>query len=231
MIKVNDTITLNSENLREAYPLYDQWFEAFNLFDIYERELYGDILEYHYNDHPDDSYICIWIAPHFSYIEKTLYAIQSKTTHKIFLVDESVIGDNTHTYSSYNPGKEAFQVMCNNYRKLMYDNVSLKDQCSKLLKQLETQSNPMPALENGMYGVMEIKGDSGVYNDTFVIYGGKIITLHGKVFDVDLFKNGYHENGYFDEHYHIVSLYGGSLLIMSMIFLNEFGNIIAENNT
>ena len=67
----------------------------------------------------------------------------------------------------------------------------------------------MPALKNGMYGVMEIKDGSDIDNDTFVIYGGKIITLNGKVFDVDLFKNGYHENVYFDEHYYIISLYGG----------------------
>lgn len=210
MIKVNDTITLSGEYLRESYSLYDKWFDAFNLFDTYERDLYGDVLDIYYNDHPDDSYTCIWIAPHFHYTDKTLYAIQSKTTDKIFLVDESVIGNNIHTYSSYNPCKDALKVMCDNYRKVIYDNISLKDQCSKLLKQLEAQSNPMPALENGMYGVMEINDDSDIDNDTFVVYGGKIITLNGKVFDVANFKNGYHENGYFDEHYHIISLYGGA---------------------
>ena len=206
MIKVNDTITLNGENLGESYPLFDKWFEAFNLFDTYERESYGDILENYYNDHPDDTYTCIWIAPHFL---KMLYAIQSKTTNKIFLVNESVICNNIHTYSSYDPCKEAFKIMCNNYRKVIYNESDLKERYSKLQKQLEELSNPMPALENGMYGIIEIKGDNGVYNDTFVIYGGKIITLHGKVFDVDLFKNGYHENGYLNEHYHIISLYSG----------------------
>lgn len=209
MIKVNDTITLNGENIGEAYPLYDKWFEAFNLFDTYERELYGDVLGYHYNDHPDDTYTCIWIAPHFHYTDKMLYAIQSKTTNKIFLVDESVICNNIHTYSSYNPCEQVLKIMCANYRKVIYDEADLKERYSKLQKRLEALLNPMPTLKNGMYGVIEIKDGSDIDNDTFVVYGGKIITLNGKVFDVDLFKNGYHENGYFDEHYHIISLYGG----------------------
>lgn len=187
MIKVNDTIILSGKNLGESCPLYSQWFDAFNLFDIYERELYGDILENYYNDHPDDTYTCIWIAPHFHYIDKMLYAIQSKTTNKIFLVDESVIGNNIHTYSSYNPCKEALKIMCANYRKVIYDESGLKERYSKLQKRLEALLNPMPALEDGMFGVIE--ADSFDCECKFRVMNGIIFIDNGVIFYVKDFKD------------------------------------------
>lgn len=208
MIKVNDTIILDGENLGESYSFFDKWFEAFNLFDTYERKLYGDVLEVYYNNHPDDTYTCIWIAPHFRYTDKMLYAIQSKTTNKIFLVNESVICNNIHTYSSYDPCKEALKIICNNYRKVIYDEADLKERYSKLQKRLEELLNPMPALENGMYGVINIEdSEYNTKSDTFVVYGGKIITSEGIVFSISDFKNGCYENACYDEYYRIVALY------------------------
>lgn len=209
MIKVNDIVTLSGENLGNAYSSYSKWFDAFNLFDVYDYSLYGRILEFHFNDHPDDTYTCIWIAPHLTNPEKTLYAIQSQTTKRIFLVGEDVIGNNTHSYSSYNPCKDALKVICNNYNKIIDDNIHLKDMCNKFTVKLKQQSNPMPALKNGMYGVIEIEDfNEGIDTDTFIVYGGKIVTLGGRVFDATNFNDSYYHED-FHYMYRITTIYDG----------------------
>lgn len=88
------------------------------------------------------------------------------------------------------------------------------DCCNEYLDNLEDEilpycQSPMPKLKNGMYGVIEIEDfNEGIDTDTFIVYGGKIVTLGGRVFDATNFNDSYYHED-FHYMYRITTIYDG----------------------
>lgn len=187
-ILVNDIIKVNSTENVDSYSFYDSWFAA---YDISTNNQYGTPLSKHIRS-VDESYECIWAAPnHTTGVQ--LYAIEGMDSHKIFLVDSNSISTYSHTCHSYDNTEDALRLISKQYRKLLVELDEAQKEIDRLTPKIDvpcedsTLKNPMPPLENGMYGIMASNEFDSSYK--FLVRNGAIILDDGRVFNIEEFEN------------------------------------------
>lgn len=155
-ILVNDIIKIkHSENI-DSYSSCDSWFESYG---ISTDNQYGTPLSQHAKSF-DESYECIWAAPnHITGVQ--LYAIEGLYSHKIFLIDSHSINRYYHTCRSYDNTEDALRLISKQYRKLLVELDKAHKAIDRLTPKISVPckdsmpENSMPALEDGMFGVIE----------------------------------------------------------------------------
>lgn len=222
-ILVNDMIVIDKHNAGYNYYSY------FEFFDIYEpaselRENFGDSLVDHINRHNSkENYRCLFKAPDPHDYSTILYIIQGDESKKIFLIDDKAVFNHYHTDDSYDNTDIIIEKLAKSDMELreklfrqQLDITALKLRIKSLSKEYEPNSEMMPPLENGMFGIVKHLCDNVyvpfcVVNDfivyakeywddvkTFDIYGesefSKIVRLYKDVrsfdFAEELFKRG-----------------------------------------
>lgn len=186
-ILVNDIIKIkHSENI-DSYSFYDSWFESYG---ISTDNQYGTPLSKHAKSF-DESYECIWAAPnHTTGVQ--LYAIEGIYSHKIFLIDSHSIKRYYHTCRSYDNTEDALRLISKQYRKVLVELDEAHKEIDRLTPKIDVPAkefmpkNPMPPLEDGMFGVIE--ADSFDCECKFRVMNGIIFIDNGVIFYVEDFK-------------------------------------------
>lgn len=164
-IMVGDIVKVNPNNSGNSYSTYFEWFTFYKV----KEEKYGPSLpslEEHINVY-NEEYIVRWIAPHLRY-DKMLYAIEGIDTGKVFLVERDVIAGYYHTENStdccYDVNERLLvqEVSRLNLEinKLKREVISLEEKLKEKSKEKDNtnvETNPMPRLKNGMFGITRYK--------------------------------------------------------------------------
>lgn len=182
-LMVGDIVKVNPNNAGHNYLVYLEWFRFYKVneenFDPSLPSLREHIDVY------DEDYIVKWIAPHLRY-DKMLCAIEGIDTGRVFLVDRDVIAGYYHTENSTDCCYDI------NERLLVQEIVHLRSEIDMLKEKIlsveeelskkealeetkkEITFNPMPSLENGMFGITRYenitsRGFEGYVYDYFVV--------------------------------------------------------------
>ena len=185
-ILVNDTITIDKNRCGCAYSMFDKWFKSYRL----DTDNYGKSLSEHVKD-VDEEYRCIWVAPHLRSSEM-LYAIEGMDTKKVFLVNKNAILSYSHTCGSCDNTELALEIISSEYYDLDLEfekfKSSIKEQNAAI-----GNSNDMPELEDGMYGII-VDNLHEHKNYKFRVAHGCIFMDNGWVYSVDDFDNGFYND-------------------------------------
>lgn len=187
-ILVNDTITIDKEKCGNAYTGFNKWF---NLYGISTDNYDKCLTEHIERDNIDERYRCIWMAPHLTTGEM-LYAIRGLHTQKVFLVNKDAILVYNHTCGSHDNTDVALKILSSEYSKLELKLEEIKSFIEEQSVATTDNSNVIPELEDGMYGI--IKSNDGGKTYKFRVARGCIFMDNGWVYGVDDFDNGFHED-------------------------------------
>ena len=160
-IMVGDIVKVNPNNSGNSYSTYFEWFTFYKV----KEEKYGPSLpslEEHINVY-NEEYIVRWIAPHLRY-DEMLYAIEGIDTGKVFLVERDVIAGYYHTENSTDCCYDVNErLLVQEVSRLNLEINKLKREVISLEEKLKekdntnVETNPMPRLKNGMFGITRYK--------------------------------------------------------------------------
>lgn len=193
-ILVNDIIKVKFSEHVDSYSFYDSWFWAYG---ISTDNQYGTPLSKHIKSF-DESYECIWTGPHLTTGEQ-LYAIAGLYSHKIFLIDSNSIKRYYHTCNSYDNTEDALRLISNQYNNLLIDLEEARKENDRLALKIAAPheepmpENPMPPLEDGMYGII-VDNRCEHKNYKFRVAHGCIFMDNGWVYGVDDFEDGFYND-------------------------------------
>ena len=164
-IMVGDIVKVNPNNAGNSYSTYFEWFTFYKVKEEkYEPSLPS--LEEHINVY-NEEYIVRWIAPHLRY-DEMLYAIEGIDTGRVFLVERDVIAGYYHTENSTDCCYDVNErLLVQEVSRLNLEITKLKGEVISLEEKLKEKSkeedntnvetNPMPRLKNGMFGITRYK--------------------------------------------------------------------------
>lgn len=222
-ILVNDIIVVDKHNAGYNYYTYSEFFDIYDL-EPELRENFGDSLVDHINRHNSkENYRCLFKALDPHDYTTTLYVIKGDESKKTFLINDNAIFNHYHTEDSYDNADIIIEKLVKSDTELreklfrqQLDIAALKLRIKSLSKEYEPNSEMMPPLKTGMFGIVKDVKDEifipfCVVNDlivyakeaydeiaTFNDYGesefSKIVRLYKNVrcFDMaeELFKRG-----------------------------------------
>ena len=177
--------------------MYD-WFESYGI----STDNYGKRLSNHIeNDGINEKYRCIWVAPVPS--GEIVYAIEGMDSKKVFLVEEGAILQYSHTLQSFDSTEQALDTLTRNYHKLILEFKDYKESIEKNNGAAAGNSNDMPELKAGMFGIAKILHEDNI--NAFYVTEDTIIYENGNwdlqtIFD----KTGK------SEYTQILALYNGA---------------------
>ena len=156
-LMVGDIVKVNPNNAMLSYSTYLEWFRFYKVNEEkfkFKHPTFKEHIDVH-----DEDYIVKWIAPHLCY-DKMLCAIEGIDTGRGFLVDRDVIAGYYHTANStdccydINERLLAQEIIRLNSEidTLKEEVISLKEK-TKEKDNTDVETNPMPLLENGWFGL------------------------------------------------------------------------------
>lgn len=158
-IMVGDIVKINPDNAGHSYSTYLEWFRLYKVREEkFEPEL--PTLKEHIDAY-DEDYVVKWIAPHLR-CDKMLYAIEGVDTRRVFLIDRDVIAGYYHTENStdccYDINERLLVqeiIRLNSKIDMLKEEViSLKEK-TKEKDNTDVETNPMPSLKNGWFGLSQ----------------------------------------------------------------------------
>jgi len=158
-LMVGDIVKVNPNNAGHNYLVYLEWFRFYKVreenFNLNLSSLKEHIDVY------DEDYIVRWIAPHLR-CDKILCAIEGIDTGRVFLVDRDVIAGYYHTENSTDCCYDI------NERLLVQEVIHLRSEINTLKEEVislkeklkekdntNVETNPMPQLKNGWFGLCQ----------------------------------------------------------------------------
>lgn len=158
-LMVGDIVKVNPNNAMHIYSSYSEWFRFYK---VSEEKFKPELSSFkEHIDVYDEDYIIKWIAPHLRH-DKMLYAIEGIDTGRVFLVDRDVIAGYYHTENStdccydYNERLLVQEIIRLNSKIdiLKEEVISLKEK-TKENDNTDLETNPMPPLKNGWFGLSQ----------------------------------------------------------------------------
>ncbi len=190
-ILVNDIIIIDKDKCGNAYSAFYKWFKLYKIStDNYNKRLFEHIEK----DKIDEQYRCIWVAPHPLISRIMLYAIEGLDTKQVFLINTDVILGYYHTFNSFDNTEKALKILSSECYNLDMELRKIKSVIGEQSAAAPVDnSNVMPELEDGMYGIIVSHWcDNKTYK--FRVAHGCIFMDNGWVYSVDDFDNGFHED-------------------------------------
>ena len=188
-ILVNDIIIINKDKRDNAYSMFDKWFE---LYGISTNNYNKCLTEHIERDNIDEKYRCIWIAPHPT-LGRMLYAIEGLDTKQVFLINTDAILGYYHTSDSRDNTNTVLMTLASKCYNLDLELRKIKSFIKEQSVAATDNSNVIPELEDGMYGIIISHWcDNKSYK--FRVVHGCIFMDNGWVYSVDDFDNGFHED-------------------------------------
>lgn len=196
-IMVGDIVKVNFNNAEHSYSTYFEWFTFYKV----KKEKYGLSLPplKEHADVYDEDYIVKWIAPHLRY-DKMLYAIEGIDTGRVFLVDRDVIAGYYHTENSTDCCYDVNErLLTQEVSRLNSEIDTLKWKVASLEEKLKEKSkekddtnvetNPMPRLKNGMFGITRYKNITSRGFEDYEYYYFVVIEEQNERFRL-IYENG-----------------------------------------
>lgn len=186
-ILIDDIIIINKDRCDNAYSMLDKWFK---LYGISTNNYNKCLTEHIKRDNIDEKYRCIWIAPHPT-LGRMLYAIEGLDTKQVFLVNKDAILGYYHTHNSHDSTNAVLMILASECHRLGLKLGEIKSSVEEQSVAATGNSNVMPELEDGMYGI--IVSNYCCKNYKFRVAHGCIFMDNGWVYSVDDFDNGFYE--------------------------------------
>ena len=186
-ILIGDIIIIDKDKCGNAYSSLDKWFKIYKISTVNYNKCLSEHIE---DDGVDEKYRCIWVAPHPA-TSRMLYAIEGLDTKQVFLVNKDAILGFYHTYSSYDNSNAVLMDLASRCHQLELKLEEIKSSIEEYSVAATDNSNVMPELEDGMYGIIVSHWcDNKSYK--FRVAHGCIFMDNGWVYGVDDFDNGFH---------------------------------------
>lgn len=186
-ILIDDIIIINKDRCDNAYSMLDKWFK---LYGISTNNYNKCLTEHIKRDNIDEKYRCIWIAPHPT-LGRMLYAIEGLDTKQVFLVNKDAILGYYHTHNSHDSTNAVLMILASECYRLGLKLGEIKSSIEEQSVATTGNSNVMPELEDGMYGI--IVSNYCCKNYKFRVAHGCIFMDNGWVYSVDDFDDGFYE--------------------------------------
>lgn len=246
-ILCNDIVSIDINYTYENYSNYTEWLDFYSLSKRNYICAFGGFSDHFKNSKTREDFVVEWIAPHLK-VDKTLYLIKGRESGYRFIVGREAIKDYYHTHASVDKSDLVNQIIRDNLNKeieelnnknsiIEEDNKIMKE---KLRKLQIIKNNPMPLLENGMFGITKGKTDEDTKffvvvkkeEMTYLIYqNGGYDKWNENALKTNSYDGLFNRNGiYQDEHLYFEI----SCLIKANSFeeaqLNKAENIIWKRN-
>ena len=188
-ILVNDIIIINKDKRDNAYSMFDKWFK---LYGISTNNYNKCLTEHIERDNIDEKYRCIWIAPHPT-LGRMLYAIEGLDTKQVFLINTDAILGYYHTFNSRDNTNTVLMTLASKCYNLDLELKKIKSVINEQSVAATDNSNVMPELEDGMYGII-VDNLHEHKNYKFRVAHGCIFMDNGWVYGVDDFEDGFYND-------------------------------------
>ena len=188
-ILVNDIIIINKDRRDNAYSMFDKWFK---LYGISTNNYNKCLTEHIERDNIDEEYRCIWIAPHPT-LGRMLYAIEGLDTKQVFLINTDAILGYYHTFNSLDNTNTVLKILASECYNLDVELRKIKSVIGEQSTTATDNSNVMPELIDGMYGII-VDNRHEHKNYKFRVARGCIFMDNGWVYGVDDFEDGFYND-------------------------------------